>query len=144
MRSRPRDPAAGDGPQPREQFAGGKCFGQIIVGSHLQADNPVRLLAPRGQHQNGHIGAAANEPQHLKAVDARQHDIEDHGVERFGERTFRTGASLVLGHDLIAKRLQVFLDQGAQFPVIVNDEDAQCAAIGGFRLGIHTFLGMDI
>ena len=71
---------------PGEQFACGKGFDQIVVGSHLKADDPVRLIAPSGQHQDrrGFVLARPELTAEHEPVIARHHHIKDDQVDPVG------------------------------------------------------------
>ena len=43
----------------RDQLAHAERLGQVVVGAALEADHLVRLLAPRGQHQDRHVAVHA-------------------------------------------------------------------------------------
>ena len=111
-------------PQAREEFARGKRLGQIVVRAHFQAHDAVGFLAARREHEHRHIGNLADAAQHLEAVRARQHHVEDHRVEAFHRRVLRAGDAIVLGCGLVAQRREVVADQLAEFPVVVDDKHA--------------------
>jgi hypothetical protein len=76
---------AQDGPQPRGQLARMNRLGNIVVGAQLQADDTVDAVAPGGEHQHRHGRLKAQPAQHRHTVHLGHHDVEDHGVEAFGE-----------------------------------------------------------
>ena len=95
----------------------------------------IRLIAARGQHDDRHIARAADALQHLEAVEARQHDIEDDSVPRLGHRHFHARRAGVRDRNCVAERREVVSDQDAECAVVVNDEDARSGGglDGGWR-----------
>ena len=58
------------------------------AGVILKADDAVRLIAARGQHQHRHIAAFADFLEHFKAVEFRQHDVENQRAEVLSDGAF--------------------------------------------------------
>jgi hypothetical protein len=74
------------------EFAGIERLGQIIIGSHFEADHAIDRVAFRRQHQNRHGAAvAAQSPANRQAVLSRQHQIEDH---QFGGGSCENGVEV--------------------------------------------------
>ena len=70
----------------REQFLGGKRLGQVIVGTGIQTLDLIGHLAFGRKHDDGQTltgGACALE--HLNAIHAGHHDVQDCGVVIVGE-----------------------------------------------------------
>src|SRR6266481_3018378 len=68
--------------QPRQQLERLEWFAKIVIRAQLQAQDFVDYLASRRQHQNRRRDTAL--PQiaaHIKAVFARQHDVQNDHVE---------------------------------------------------------------
>ena len=62
-------------------------FGNVVVGTHLQANQLIGLVDARRQHDDWHVGVATNRASHLHAVHFRHHQVENdqvwpHAVER--------------------------------------------------------------
>ena len=74
-----------------------KRFGQVIISSLVQAGNAIRFVAARGQHQNGHVGSVTNAAQHLEAIHAGQHDVEDDGVDFIRPSQFQDSRKSAVG-----------------------------------------------
>ena len=51
------------------------------MNAKLQADDPVGVLAARGQHQDWDINLRPQSATDLEAVDVRQHDVKNNCVE---------------------------------------------------------------
>ena len=67
FRARPRAPAE-DRAQTGEQLAGVEGLRQVVVGADLEAHDPVRGIAPRGEHQDGDVGLGPGAPAEIEAV----------------------------------------------------------------------------
>ncbi len=73
----------------RDELAHAERLGQIVVGAAFEAEHFVGLLAARGQHEYRHVavgGVAADGAADGDAVEPREHQIEDHQIERLGAR----------------------------------------------------------
>jgi len=66
--------------EPRQQLARVERLGQIIIGAEFEPDNPVGVLAARGQHQDRHVALRAQAAADFEPIDIGQHDIEDDGA----------------------------------------------------------------
>ena len=74
------------GTDAREQLLGGKRLSQIVVGAGIQALDLIGHLAFCREHNDGQTltgGACALE--HLNAIHAGHHDVQDCGVVIVGE-----------------------------------------------------------
>jgi hypothetical protein len=65
---------------PRHQLAQRERLGDVVVGAHLQADDPVHLRVARGQHQDGDLAGGPHPPADVPAAETRQHQVEDQQV----------------------------------------------------------------
>ena len=122
--------AAQDGLDPRAQFAGIERLRQVVVGAHLQAQDPILLVAARRQHQDRRARRRADAPEDFKSPDVGQHHVEhdDRGQPR--QRAFDALTSRMQAFDDVAVGDQVLRQQLAQLDVVVNHED-------GERVGVH-------
>ena len=68
--------AADMGLDPGYQFAGAEGLADVIVSSQSQAPDLVDIFPFGRHHENGHILLRPYFPADLKAVHARQHDIQ--------------------------------------------------------------------
>jgi hypothetical protein len=76
-------PSVGGHRQPRSlERTCAHRFHHVIVGPGLQAHHDVKIIPPRGQHDDRDITAAPQPPAHLETVQPRQHHIEHHDVHR--------------------------------------------------------------
>ena len=84
---RPLAGAASDGADACDQFAEAERLGDVVVGTHLEAEDSVELLGTRGEHDDGSFGALAQLPAHVAAVHVGQAEVEkDQVVLTSGER----------------------------------------------------------
>ena len=60
----------------RHQLPWVKGFGEIIVGSNLQPNNPIDLVVPGCYDQNRNMRLSANATQDVKTVKSRKDHIE--------------------------------------------------------------------
>ena len=74
------------GTNTRKQFLGGKRLGQVIVGTGIQALDLIGHLAFCREHDDGQsLSGGACTLEHLDAVHAGHHDVQDCGVVIVGE-----------------------------------------------------------
>src|SRR5579864_1060584 len=69
-----------DGPDTGHHLARAERLSDVVVGAELKAQEFVRLLVARRQHDDRRAGPLANPPADLAAVELRQHEIQDHQV----------------------------------------------------------------
>ena len=73
----PADEAA----QPRDDLLEAERLGDVVVAARRDAGDAVLDGVLGGEEKDGHIGVGpAHPPQHLEAVDVREHDVEEHDV----------------------------------------------------------------
>jgi hypothetical protein len=71
---------------PGQQFGDRERLAEEVGGARLQDGHPGADLRHRGQHQHALLGPFVHEPfQHLAAVHAGQHQVEDDQVEVAGQ-----------------------------------------------------------
>ena len=56
-----------DAPNSGLQLAQAERFGDVVIGTELEADDLVDLAATRGQDQDGHVGLAPDDARDLRA-----------------------------------------------------------------------------
>jgi len=130
--------APDDGAEAGEELAGGECLGEIIIGAHLEADDTVGLIAPGGEHEDGDLGTGADAHEDLEAIDAREHHIENDGVEGLREGALDARKAVVLCLDVVAEGLEVIGNESAELAFIIDDEDAG----GGGGRAVHGLRGI--
>ena len=102
-----RSRGARHGANAREQLLGGKRLGQIVIGAGVQALNLIGHLAFGREHDDGQSltgGACALE--HLNAIHAGHHDVQDCGVIVVGEQIFERRQTVEGGIDLVVAMLK--------------------------------------
>ena len=92
---------------PTENADGGTSGIRAVRRSDFEADNPVGLIAPGGQHQDRHIARAADLFEHLEPVEAGEHQVEDHRMPVFGLGAFDTIDPGMHGMHLVSERREV-------------------------------------
>ena len=103
-----------------------KRLGQIVISAGVEATDPVALLAPGCQHDDGQVsglGPAADAAADLDARQLGQHPVQQHQVRR---------ALVDLEHPLLAVRgddhaiallLQIVLKQGRKRVLVFHHQD---------------------
>jgi hypothetical protein len=124
--------ASGDGAQSGEQFAGRGGFGEVIVSPDFEADDAIGFIAAGGEHEDGDVGVPADLLERFEAVEAGEHDIEDHGVPGFAGGGGDAGGAVMDGFHLVAHGAEVIGEQAAEFTVVIDQEDAG-QGVGGIR-----------
>src|SRR6266851_764646 len=121
------------GAGPEDQLADAERLGDEVVGSQLEADHPVDLLAARGHHDHRHVLGARGALQlaaDLGPGNAGQHQVEQHQVGSAIARE-RERLLAVAGGDGLEPRLaQVELHEVDQVLFVFDDEDELRAAHG--------------
>ena len=99
--------AAGHRAQPGEQLVHAERLGHVVVGAGVEGLDLVGAVGPAGQHQDRHVGPAAQPGDDLDAVHVGQAEVEDDDVGRVArppaERLGPGGG----GADLVAAGAQV-------------------------------------
>src|SRR3954447_22835513 len=79
-----------------------KRLGDVVVGSDLEAEDLVSLVAASGEHDDRHLAAASKATADLDSVDSRQHHVENHEVEALGRELVQGLPAVQGGHHLVA------------------------------------------
>ena len=96
----------------------------VVVGAEFQADDPVGLLAHRGQHDDRHVGLGAQPAGEVEAAFARQHQVEHHEVIMpVGEGAAGLPGVAHRGHAHAMLLLQEARQQIADLAIIVHHQD---------------------
>jgi hypothetical protein len=99
---------------------------EVVIGAQREASNAIRLLAPSGEHQHGHIPrrlVGAKLLEDLEAREAREHEIEHDQRGTLLARSRERVRSRRGGPDTIAGFGQMIRDQRDDVGLIVDDED---------------------
>ena len=76
-------PTAEYGADTCDELARIERLGEIVVRSEFEPGDAVVVIAARGQHQHGNVGAAAQARKNFKTVQPWHHHVEDDEIERF-------------------------------------------------------------
>ena len=107
----------------REQLARVEGLGEIVVRSELEADDAVRLLAHRREHDDRHVGLAPHPACEVEPTLPRQHQIEDDEVEMGVRPSPPRLARVAHGGHPEPVALEEAGQQLADLAVVVNDQD---------------------
>jgi hypothetical protein len=69
----------------KNKFSWRKRFGDVVVSAQFKSYDTIDLLASSRQHQNGNAarrGLLSESSANLKAVNVRQHNVENNKVRR--------------------------------------------------------------
>lgn len=97
-----------------------------------QPDQPVVLLAARGQqdHRHSFTGALVQPPHHLDPVETRQHQVEDEEVGTVELGLAQRLRPVLRLHRLEAGPLEVAGDDLDDRRLVVDDEDGAVVGLG--------------
>jgi hypothetical protein len=129
--------SAGEGLEAGDDFAHGEGFGDVIVGTCVEAFDALIDFAAGGEEEDGGtVAALAEGSDGGEAVDAWEHDVHDDGVEGAGADEFDGVIAAVGDGDSIAAFGEAEFEglSGAGF--IFDDEDFhEVSGDGGTRQG---------
>ena len=91
----------------REQLAERVGLGHVIVRADLQTDDFVDLGAFGGEHDDRHAALLADAPAQGRAVDARQHQVEQHQVDAALGEQLQALLTAGCGGDVVALARQL-------------------------------------
>ena len=91
--------AAQDGADARRQFARVEGLGEVVVGAQFEADDAVDILAAGGEHHDRNFALLAQAAEDFEAVDAGQHDVEDHQAKVAAQGRFQAAPAFVFALD---------------------------------------------
>ena len=77
--------------RPGDKLADAERLGHVVVGAALEPDHFVRLLTPRGQHEDGHVLVRApvpDRPAQRQAIDSGNHHVQHQQVEALALSAF--------------------------------------------------------
>lgn len=100
-------------------------FRNVIIGAHLQTQDPVQFVIFRSEHDDGEvleIGALPYDPAYFHPLNARKHEIEDHQSRLFLLNDLK-GSLSIMGPDGGKPFLfKIETDQFNDVSFIVDDE----------------------
>ena len=116
--------SAEDGLDACEELADAEGLGDVVVGSELEAEDFVDLLALGGEHDDGDVHPLGSDSlADLEAVELGEHEVEDDEVGACGEGEVEAGLSVGCGEDLVALELEVVLEAHEHVGLVFNDQD---------------------
>ncbi len=113
--------------QPRQQLERLEWFAKIVIRAQLQAQDFVDYLATRSQHQNRRRDTSL--PQiaaHIKAVFARQHDVQNDHVEVAFAGARQTRQAIGGRLNAIVFRVEQVRQGHRDARVVFNQQDLVC------------------
>ena len=117
--------AAGQRLEPRQKLGEGEGLAEIIVAARAQALDAVLDVAHGAQHQNrGLVIGRAQGGDDRQPVEARQHAVDDHGVEAAVARAFEAVAAFVGVVHAMAAFGQALQQIGGGLAVVLDQQDA--------------------
>src|SRR5688500_18864218 len=128
---RVRDPAAAhQRADACHQLRERKRLDEIVVGTAVEAGHPILQRIARGEHEHGRLEAArAQRAQDLEAVPARQRQIEQDRVERFGVDAEERRFASPLDDDVVLLALKALAQGVGDFLFVLDYENAHgCTA----------------
>ena len=103
------------------QFAGAERLGNIVVGAQPQASDFVNVFFFGGNHQHGYIFCLPDFSAYFKAVNAREHQIQNNQVEVFCKRSGKSGIPRIFNIHFKFAQFQIVLFQVGNRFFIFND-----------------------
>ncbi len=106
------------------EFLGDERFGEVVVGTCLEAGTHGVGVGAGGDHDDRHVAQSADGAADIEPVDAGEHDVDEHDVAGLaGERRDRV---LAVGglRDLPALVLQRQLHRRADSFVVLDGQDS--------------------
>lgn len=124
---------------PQKKLLHQKGFGEVVVRSQSQTEQPVGIRVPGRQKQGRHIPLGAQLPEQCKAVPIRQVDVQNHQFRAClckhapGRRT-----TFCRGNGPVSRRAQMFAQKVQQFRGIIHQQQS------GIVNGLHDFTSLSL
>jgi hypothetical protein len=109
-------------PDPRNELARRERLGQVVVGSQLEAQDPIDLLVPGGEDQNRHASPSPQLLADFDSVQVGQTEIEDDEARVTPLDGLEAALARALADDLEACLLQVRSHQLADGLVVLDHD----------------------
>ena len=126
------------GTNAREQLLGGKRLGQVIVGAGVQALDLIGHLAFGRKHDDRQAltgGTCALE--HLDAIHAGHHDVQDRGVVVVGEQILECRQAVERGVDLVVAMLQNRGKGAGEAGFVLGKHQLHGCSFGAWKYGFR-------
>src|SRR5215212_8527412 len=112
------------GLHPRDQLAGAKRLGQVVVRTQPEPEDLVALLALGRQHDDRDAALGPQLSAHLQPVDLGQHEVEHHQIRRAIAGVLERRPAVGRDLDLVPLANQVALDDLGHDRLVVHDQYA--------------------
>ena len=127
-----------------EQLREGEGLGEVVVGAGVQAGHLVVDLVAGGEQQDrGGRPRGAHAAQHLEAVHAGQHDVQDDGVELGVQGALQPSPAVGLHRHHEAGFAQALTDEAGDAAFVFHDEHAHGGPFAGERIAVSGSPGGD-
>jgi hypothetical protein len=131
------------GAHARRQLAERKGLHDVVGGTEVESTHAILHLASRRQHDDRDPGIdLANLREHLEAVEAGQHDVEDDQVRGAGEEGAHGGRSVGGEFDYVPLRLQPLFDERGDQRFVFDQQNQHAdmlpSADERFLIGVRT------
>ena len=120
-------PAAAHRPDAGHQLAEAERLHHVVVGAELEAEHPVELVGPGGQHDDRHVRRRAQCPADVVPVHVGQAEVEQHEVVPAGGEGRAAGADGVGVEAGVAQPVDQRRRDGV---VVLHHEDAHRTIFG--------------
>ena len=114
------------GADPRHELVGAEWLGEVVIGADVEPDDAIGLFSPCRHHDDrdgSRRRIGAKRTAHFQPAHARQHDVEDHEIERL---LARAGECLVARGDGVSRpagSFDVVSNEIRDVAVVFGDED---------------------
>ena len=109
-----------------DQLTHGERLGDIVVRAQLEAEDLIHLVALGGQHDDGDVRSrrrALEPPAHFHAINAGEHDIQQHHRGTLMRTDYQRVFARRGGHDPVPRRLEIEREQFKDVSLVVNGQN---------------------
>src|SRR5215469_1907253 len=124
----------------RLQLLWTKWLGKIVIGSDLQATDPVRFFLADGKHDDWYVGDLANAAQSLEAIHLRHHHVKYDEIRQVFFQTHDGFRSAGCFSDPVAFDLQIQAHDVSKSGLIIYHQYGHAAWIEVLML--HRYSGL--
>ena len=124
----------------RDELADAERLGQVVVGAALESEDLVGFLAPRREHEDRHVAVGRVAPDGAAdgdAVESRQHQIEDHEIERLGARQAQPFVAVADRDGLQSLEREVQRDEVADVGLVLDHQHPRARRVGPALVRFH-------